>query len=162
MSRTKKDYITNSRENYERFLKENKVSTEELSYQKYSKNLLTCNWMFIEYALRTGSRVPLPYGFGSIAVNKKKLNRFKEFNGKKYINLRIDWKKTKKAGRRIYHTNEHSDGYNFRWAWFPEDARLYLSSLYVFKAWRYSSRAINKYVRKTDTDYKDMYMQWKN
>ena len=85
----------------------------------------------------------------------------KVYKGKKYINLRIDWAKTKEAGKKIYHTNEHSDGFNFRWLWFPGDARIHLSNLYVFKPWRYVSRAINRYVRKTNSMYKDLYMQWK-
>lgn len=159
--RVKKEYRTCSKENYERFIKANKISEKDLPYNKYVKNIEICNWMFAEYALSTGNKVSLPYGFGSIAVNKKKLKRFKEYNGKKYVNLRIDWNKTRKEGKRIYHTNEHSDGYNFRWAWFPEDARIHLSHIYVFKPGRYTSRAINQYVRKPGAYFKDMYLQWK-
>jgi len=160
MSRTKKEYRTYSRENYDRFLKENNISEKELPYSKYCKNLEVCNWMFVEYALRTGQKVQLPHGFGTLAVNKKKLKMYKEHNGKKYINLRIDWKKTRELGKKVYHTNEHSDGFNFRWMWFSEDAKLFLSDLYVFKPGRYVSRAINKYVRKVNAQYKELYLEW--
>jgi hypothetical protein len=100
MSRKKKEYRTYSRDNYDRFLKENKVTEQELSYAKYCKNLEMCNWMYVEYALRTGLKVQLPYGFGSIAVNKKMLKRYKEYkdkdgNIKKVINLRPNWAKSK-------------------------------------------------------------------
>lgn len=159
--RTKKEYRTSSRENYDRFIKENKVSVSELPYKKYLKNIELSNWMFIEYALVTGNKINLPYGFGSLAVNKKKLNRFKEYNGKKYVNLRTDWAKTKKLGKKVYHTNEHSDGFNYRWAWFPEDAKIHLSNTYVFKPCRYSSRAINQYIRKPGSSFKEMYLEWK-
>jgi nucleoid DNA-binding protein len=160
MSRTKKEYRTYSRENYDRFLRENNISEKELPYPKYCKNLEVCNWMFVEYALRTGQKVQLPHGFGTLAVNKKKLKMYKEHNGKKYINLRTDWKKTREIGKKVYHTNEHSDGYNFRWMWFSEDAKLFLSDLYVFKPGRYVSRAINKYVRKVNAQYKELYLEW--
>ena len=161
MSRRKREYRTYSRENYDRFLKENHLSEKDLPYNKYCKNLEVCNWMFVEYALRTGSKVLLPYGFGALAVNKKMLKRYKEHDGKKYINLRVDWKKTKEAGKKIYHTNEHSDGYNFRWLWFNADAKLHLSDLYVFKPCRYASRAINKYLRRPG-QYKELYLEWLN
>jgi hypothetical protein len=164
MSRRKKEYRTNSRENYDRFLKENNLKESDLSFTKYCKNLEVCNWMFIEYALRTGSKVYLPYGFGPLAVNKKMLKRFKEFkdkdgNLKKVVNLRVNWAKTKELGKKVYHTNEHSDGYNFRWIWFPEESKLHLSDLYVFRAARYPSRAINKYVRRTG-NFKELYLEW--
>jgi hypothetical protein len=160
MSRRKKEYRSISRENYDRFLIEHNLKETDISYAKYCKNIEVCNWMFVEYALRTGLKVHLPYGFGAIAVNKKMLKRYKEYKGKKYVNLRINWAKTKELGKKVYHTNEHSDGYNFRWIWFSDDSKLHLSDLYVFKPGRYPSRAINKYVRKPGGQYKELYLEW--
>lgn len=165
MSQRKKEYRTNSKENYDRFLKVNKLTEEEIPFDKWKQNLSVCNWMFIEYALRTGMKVTLPFGFGPLAVNKKMLKRFKEYkdsegNTKKVVNLRIDWAKTKKLGKKVYHTNEHTDGYNYKWKWFSEDAKFYLSDLYVFNPGRYASRAINKYLKKPGADYKGLYLQW--
>lgn len=158
--RVKKEYRTSSRENYDRFMKENNLTEKDLSYPKYRKNIEICNWMFIEYGLATGKRITFPFGFGDIAVNRRMLKRYKEYLGKKYVNLRIDWFKTKKEGKKIYHTNEHTDGYNFKWQWFSERAKMHLAELYVFKPCRYASRAINKYIRKPNSEYKDMYMEW--
>lgn len=158
--RVKREYSTFSRANYDRFLADHKLTEQDISFEKYVKNLRICNWMFIEYALRTGLKVQLPYGFGNIAVNKKKLKRYKEFEGKRYINLHIDWDKTKKAGKKVYHTNEHTDGYNYKWIWFPKESKIHLSELYVFKPTRAASRAINKYLKKTNSIFKDMYSEW--
>lgn len=165
MSRKKKEYRTYSRENYDRFLKENKLTERDLPYTKYCKNLDVCNWMFVEYALRTGFKVQLPFGFGSIAVNKKMLKRFKEFkdkegNQKKVVNLRVNWAKTKELGKKVYHTNEHSDGYNFRWIWFAGESKIHLSDLYVFKPGRYASRSIAKYVKRPGEQFKELYLEW--
>lgn len=162
MPRTKIEYNTGSVANYNRFLKENKLTKEQLPFKKFTKNIEICNWMWIEYALKTGNKVVLPFGFGPIAVNKKMLKRFKEYDGKKYVNLRIDWAKTKKIGKRVYHTNEHTDGYNFKWAWFPKQSKIYLPDLYNFKACRYASREITKYVNKPDAFYSQMYLDWQN
>lgn len=160
MSRTKKEYRTYSRENYDRFIKENNISEKDLPYNKYCKNLEVCNWMFVEYCLRTGNKITLPFGFGPLAVSKKKLKMYKEHNGVKYINLRPDWKKTKEIGKKVYHTNEHSDGFNFKWMWFKEDSKISFSELYVFKPGRYASRAINKYIKKANAQYKELYLEW--
>ena len=164
MSRRKKEYRTNSRENYDRFLKENNIKESSLPYDKYCQNLEVCNWMYIEYALRTGFKANLPYGFGPIAVNKKRLKKFKEFidkdgNQRKVVNLRVNWAKTRELGKKVYHTNEHSDGYNFKWMWFPKEAKIALSDLYVFKPGRYASRTINKYVRKAG-NFQEKYLEW--
>lgn len=160
MSRKKREYSTESKENYLRFMKDNNLSESELSFSKYKKNLDICNWMYVEYALSTGQKVSLPYGFGPLAVNKKMLKRFKVHEGKKYVNLRPDWKLTKANGKMVYHTNEHTDGYNFSWIWFPGEAKIHLNDLYVFKPGRYASRAITKYVNKPNSTYKEMYMEW--
>jgi len=160
MSRRKREYSTYSKENYLRFLKTNKLTESDLSFDKYKKNIDICNWMYIEYALSTGQKVQLPYGFGTLAINKKMLKRFKEHKGKKYTNLRPDWKSTKAIGKMVYHTNEHTDGFNFRWIWFLMEAKLYLNNLYVFKPCRYASRAIAKYINKPNSQYKELYMEW--
>src|SRR5690606_28154683 len=142
------------------------ITEQELSYSKYVKNLEVCNWMFVEYALRTGYKVSLPYGFGAIAVNKKMLKRYKQYKDRKtgelikVVNLRIDWKKTKELGKKIYHTNEHTDGYNFRWIWFSNESKIHLADLYIFKPGRYASRAISKYVKKPNNQYKEQYLEW--
>ena len=160
MSQKKKQYRTYSRENYDTFLKEHRMLESQLSFPKWKKNLEICNWMWIEYALRTGMKVVLPFGFGPVAVNKKMLKRFKEYKGNKFINLRIDWKRTKQHGKHIYHTNEHSDGFNYKWLWSSKEAKFYLSDLYVFKPGRYASRAIAKYINKPGADYKGLYLEW--
>lgn len=69
--RVKKEYTTSSKENYERFLKEHKVSKSQLSFDKYEKIIKICNWMYVEYMLETGNKVKLPGGFGEIAVSKR-------------------------------------------------------------------------------------------
>lgn len=160
MSRVKREYRTTSRENYDRFMKDNNISEDKLSYSKYEKVIDTNNWMFMEYILETGDKIRLPHGFGDLSINKKMLKKFKEHEGKRYINLRIDWAKTKKEGKKIYHTNEHSDGFNYRWIWFTTSALIHLNKLYVFRPCRYASRRIAQYIKKTGSQYKQLYNEY--
>ncbi len=160
MSRKKREYRTYSRENYDRFLLENNLGEKDISYQKFCKNLEVCNWMFVEYILRTGAKINLPHGFGTLTITKRMLKRYKIYNGVKYINLKVDWGKTNKLGKKIYHNNEHSDGYNFKWAWFGREAKFHLSDLYNFKPGRYPSRAISKYIKKPNGQFQELYLEW--
>jgi len=162
MSRVKKQYTSNDKQNYNRFILANNIDPEKLPYPKYKKIIEVNNWMFIEYALETGNKIRLPHGFGDLAVNKKMLKRYKTIPGsdKKYVNLRIDWQKTKIEGKRIFHTNEHTDGFNYKWYWNNKTAKIYMSGLYIFRPCRYASRAIAKYIKKPNSDYSQMYLEW--
>lgn len=59
----------------------------------------------------------------------------------------------------MYHTNEHTDGFNFKWKWFPKTTRIFLGKVYTFKPSRYTSRAITRYINKSPK-YQQMYLEW--
>ena len=48
---------------------------------------------------------------GSLRVKKTKMN-FTDKN-----TLRVDWQASKKFNKRIYHLNEHTGGYKYRFYW---------------------------------------------
>jgi len=160
--RVKVGYRSAGREAYKRFCSANPEI--KIEYKDWSKVIYTFNEYFRDYMLETGAKVKMPYGFGPFAVNKKKLKLYKNFlgpDGKPYINLPIDWAKTKKAGKRVYHTNSHSDGYKYGWYWFSDEARFYLSEIWNFRPARLTSRIINTYVTKPDGKYGELYKVWK-
>lgn len=53
----------------------------------------------------------MPSGLGYVRIGKYKP---KTYTGK---SLSVDYKASKKYGKRIYHLNEHSNGYKFRLFW---------------------------------------------
>ena len=69
----------------------------------------------------------MPYGLGMIQVGKY---RPKNYDSK---SLSVDYKASKEYDKRIYHLNEHSDGYKFRLYWskipktFPDRYRYQLN-----------------------------------
>lgn len=156
MSRTKVEYRTSAREEYDKFcLKYPEVS---LTYEEWREILYTFNKLFRDYLLETGERAKLPYGLGGFAVGKKKIKKIKVYQGKEYVNLPIDWQKTRKAGKRIYNFNAHTDGYSLKWYWFNDDSRFFHSDIWVFKPSRESSRKIAEYVKKSQQI--EVYKQW--
>lgn len=156
--RVKVEYRSTSRDVYNRFCQAH--PDIKMAYKKWVEIIYAFNRAFRDYILETGEKVKFPWGFGDFAISKKLSKKFKEHNGKTYINLPIDWKKTKEAGKRIYNFNSHSDGYRCKWYWFVKDARFSNSCIWIFKASRESSRKITEYINKPSKEYLKYYKEW--
>lgn len=157
--RTKVDWRSGSKENYSEFCK--KHPTINLTYDEWRNIVYTYIESYKEYILETGERAKLPYGFGEFSINKKKRKKVKEIDGKEFINLPIDWKRTKERGKRTYNFNYHTEGFFFGWHWFKETARFKHLELWYFKPSRTTSRLLAHYI-KADEKYQHIYKQWKN
>lgn len=158
MMRVKVEWRSASKENYNSFCK--KHPSIRLSFDDWKLIIYTFNEGFKEYILETGDKAKLPFGFGEFAINKKKRRKIKGIDGKEFINLPIDWKKTKEKGKRIYNFNFHTEGYFFGWTWFKKTARLRHTALWYFKPSRATSRLLSHYI-KADEKYQHMYHEWK-
>jgi nucleoid DNA-binding protein len=131
----------------------------EISGADWRKILKVHNELFAEYILDTGDRVKLRW-LGSFTIHKKKVRRFIDTkDGKQFIALPIDWQKSRKAGKRVYNFNTHSDGYRYCWRWFHMDARFILSDIWWFKPIRATSRRITEYIKMGPEQY-EKYKQW--
>ena len=69
-----------------------------------------CN-VILEHVLNRSEGFNMPFGLGFIQVGKYSP---KDFNSK---SLSVDYKASKEYNKRIFHLNEHSDGYKFRLYW---------------------------------------------
>lgn len=151
------EWRSGSKDNYNDFCK--KHPTTILSYQQWRKIVYGFNESFREYILETGERGKLPFGIGEFSIIKKKRKRIKVKEGKEYMNLPIDWKKTKEKGKRIYNFNFHTEGYFFGWIWFKYTSRIVQADLWYFKPCRLTSRLLSYYL-KTNDRYQHLYCEW--
>lgn len=156
--RVKMDWRSSSRENYNAFCK--KHPGIKVSFDEWKNIIYTFNESFKNYILETGERAKLPFGFGEFSINKKKRRKVKDVDGKEFINLPVDWQRTKQKGKVIYNFNYHTEGYFFGWVWFKETARLRNTELWYFKPTRTTSRILSHYI-KTDSKYQHIYREWK-
>jgi nucleoid DNA-binding protein len=157
--RTKIDWRSSSKDNYNNFCK--KHPSIRLTYDEWRNILYTYNESFKEYILETGEKVKLPFGFGEFSINKKKRRKLKNsVDGKEFVNLPIDWQKTREKGKVIYNFNYHTEGYFFGWMWFKNTARFKNSDLWYFKPSRLTSRLLSHYL-KTNDKYQYIYNEWK-
>lgn len=156
--RTKIDWRSASKQNYNNFCK--KHPSIKITFDEWRNIIYSFNDAFKIYILETGEKAKLPFGFGEFSINKKKRRKVKDVNGKEYINLPVDWKKTKEKGKIIYNFNYHTEGYFFGWVWFKESTRLRNSDLWYFKPSRTTSRLLSHYIN-TNDKYQHTYCEWK-
>lgn len=156
MARTKIDFRSGSKANYLDFCK--KHPDVEISFEDWKNIVYTYNDMYRIYILETGEKVKMPMGLGQFSINKKKRKRRKGPNGE-YINMAVDWQKSKALGKRIYILNHHTDGYFFGWMWFKRTARFKHYKLWYFKPARVTSRLLNHYLV-SDEKYQHIYQEW--
>ena len=155
--RVKIDWRSASKENYNNFCK--KHPSIKLTFDEWRNILYSFNESFKNYILETGDKAKMPFGFGEFSINKKKRRKKKGLSDE-FVNLPIDWQKTKEKGKRIYNFNYHTEGYFFGWMWFKDSARLKTTDLWYFKPSRTTSRLLSHYI-KTDNKYQHIYREWK-
>jgi hypothetical protein len=69
-----------------------------------------CN-IILKHVLDGSDGFKMPFGLGYIQVGKYKPKTYTDRS------LSVDYKASKEFNKRIYHLNEHSDGYKFRLHW---------------------------------------------
>jgi len=154
------EWRSTSKDNYIKFRK--KHPSIKISFDEWKNIIYTFNEDFKTYILETGDKARLPAGFGEFSVNKKITKRIKILpDGREFINLPVDWKKTKEKGKKIYNFNYHTEGYRFGWIWFKKAARFKNTDLWYFKPSRTTSRLLSHYL-KTDNKYQHIYKRWFN
>jgi hypothetical protein len=158
MPRVKVSYRTSSREVYNRFCAAH--PSVSLSFDKWLEIIYTFNQNFRDHLLETGDRSKLPWGLGTFSISKKKTRRSIIKDGKELIIMAVDWAKTKKAGKKIYHLNTHTDNYRYKWKWFNSDARFYQADIWVFKPSRVTSRKLAEYLKRPNSPYPQLYREW--
>jgi hypothetical protein len=79
--------------------------------QIYRKVCDEFNKLFIDEILISSEEMRLPYRLGTIRVKKSKM-KYDDKN-----KLKIDWAASKKLGKRIFHLNDHTGGYKYRFYW---------------------------------------------
>lgn len=83
----------------------------EVDYSLYKRVLQEMCNVILEYVLMRSEGFKMPYGLGFIQIGKYKPKTFSQQS------LSVDYKASKEYDKKIYHLNEHSDGYKYRLYW---------------------------------------------
>lgn len=99
----------------------------EVDYSLYKRILDEMCKVILEHVLERSEGFKMPYGLGFIQIGKYTPKSISSQS------LSVDYKSSKEYGKRVYHLNEHSDGYKFRLYWskiprtFPDRYKYQLS-----------------------------------
>lgn len=121
ISRNKKSYTTY--DIYNNYIRQTGI---EVPYARFKRILDTFNKTILDRLLNRSEGFKMPYGLGYIQIVKYKPKSYSKKS------LSVDYKASKEEGMRIYHLNEHSDGYKYRLYWsklpqtFPDRYRYQL------------------------------------
>lgn len=83
----------------------------EVPYSLYKAILDQMCKLILEHVLMRSECFKMPYGLGFIAIVKYKPKQLNEHS------LSIDYKASKEYNKKIFHLNEHSNGYKYRLYW---------------------------------------------
>ena len=99
----------------------------EVDYNLYKRILDEMCKVILEHVFEGSEGFKMPYGLGFIQVGKYRPKSLSPQS------LSVDYKASKEYDKRIYHLNEHSDGYKYRLYWskiprtFPDRYKYTLS-----------------------------------
>lgn len=83
----------------------------DVPYALYKCILREMCSIILEHIFERSEGFKMPFGLGFIQIGKY---RPKTYTDK---SLSVDYKSSKECGKKIYHLNEHSNGYKFRLYW---------------------------------------------
>jgi len=131
---------------YKDYIKDKpKGSPFYVTRKRYGDIIRRSNDLISGYVLNESYHFKFPYGLGILNVVKKRLDFA-------YNKLAVDWAATKKYGKKIFHTNEHTNEYKYSWMWNLRISSVTHSSCYLFVPARGINRELAKML-KNGKDY---------
>lgn len=104
------------------------LTKKEVKTVMYLFNKLLSYWL-----IEKGYRYKLPHKLGYLEVSKTKMQ---------YVRLKLDYQKWKETGMKIFHENNHSDGWYARTHWEKKSCKISNKTWYAFKLVRGNTRLI--------------------
>ena len=140
--------------------------TNQVSYSDYCTVLNMFNKGISKAIMEDAYEFILPKRLGTIRIKKYKPKVRLDDDGKLITNnLAVDYKATnelwqnnpeaKKAGKKVFHLNNHSDGYRYIWYYSTYRSNLPNKSLYRFIPTRTNKRELSRLIK--DDNFKGNY-----
>lgn len=105
--------------------KQYKQIDENVSYLRFKRILEQINTNILDSILNASESFKMPCRLGSVCVVKYKPKTYTDKS------LSVDYKLSNELGKKIYHLNEHSDGYKYRLYW--DKQKKQIPDLYKYR-----------------------------
>ena len=145
MTKTKSYTIKDFYESYNNFIEGNELYT--IDYKVY-REIVTDYFKYIyDRVIEQSAEFKLPCRLGSLCVVK---HLPKHYDSK---SLRVDFKATNELHKIIFHLNEHSNGYKFRFYWNKKESLVTNKTKYQLVATRFNKRRLAQIIKNKEHDY---------
>lgn len=123
----------------------------EVSFKEYSEIVSAYYKRMMDHVLLESGTIYLPFNMGFVQVIKTRPDL-------EYIDHKqLDWKTTTEVGKRVYHLNEHSGGWRYRFLWGKKDIKLKNAKTYKLQMTRDNKRRLAKLIKSGEYDYYEKY-----
>ena len=118
-----------------------------VDFKTFKKIINTYYLQILEDILYKGVQYKLPYRMGKIRVIKRKvdINNLNRFG--------INWVESVKQNKQIYHLNNHSKGFVYRFKWDKENSLVHNLFFYKFVPSRMIKRKLASIIKTKQCDY---------
>jgi hypothetical protein len=141
---------------YRYYLKNNK--RDRTDYSTYSKILNSFNKKVSMKIMEHAFDFPIPFRLGTLRIKKYKPSiKIDKEGNLKHKGLSPNWKATKelwevdknakKSKKIVFHTNDHSDGYNYKWHFSNYRSNCANRSVYSFIPTRTNKRILAQLIK---------------
>lgn len=119
----------------------------QVSYKVF-RQIVTDYFRYLrDEIIENGKEVRLPCRMGTLSIVKHKP---KEYTGK---SLRIDYNESKKYDKMIYHLNEHTGGFKYRYYWNKQNMIVKNKKIYQLVMTRDNKRHLAQILKEHVRDY---------
>lgn len=124
------------------------MSDYDVGYKKYRQIIKDFFELLMDKIISGAVEYKLPAGLGWVFVCKMRPRVTKA--GK---HLNIDFSATNSIGKKIFHLNEHSDGWQYRFVWRKRKSRMKNIAYYEMVHSRWAKRELAKQIKENKRDY---------
>ena len=119
-------------------------SINDIEYKEYRDICEDFNKMISSRILKNAKEFILPYRLGTIRIKKTKMDYMDQNK------LKIDYATSNKINKKVYHLNDHTDGFRFRWFWGKKKAIVRWKRAYCFEPTRTNKRTLASLLKTED------------
>ena len=125
----------------------NKSDIYQIDYKLYHSILIDYFKFIQDEIVEQGREFKMPCRLGSLFIMKRKPLKWDSGS------LRIDYKTSKDLGKVVYHLNEHSDGYKYRFCWSKVKSMVPYKIKYQLIVTRHNKRRLAHIIKNKERDY---------
>lgn len=123
---------------------------EYIDYKLYRSIIIDMFKLIQKELIINSNEIKLPFTLGDLYICKYKPKNYNKNS------LSVDYFASKQAGVRVYHLNEHSDGYKCRLFWSRCESKTKFIQKYSINLIRANKRLLASVIKNKITDFQEL------